>query len=311
MNLASGGGIGAGRIGLYALVLAGVAAVVALGLRYREGNSGQGAAPSAAAPQAAPKGDISQMVQGLEAKLKANPKDAEGWRMLGWSYFNLGRFPDAARAYARGAEQAPNDSGLWSALGETIVYSHKKGVDDDAAHAFGRALQIDPKDARARYFMAVRRDLGGDHKGAIDDWIAVLRDAPADAPYAESIRTLVEQVAKREKIDIAGRIPTAPKPLSVASDAIPGPSTGQMQDAARMSPSEQDAMARGMVDRLASRLSQQPRDEEGWIRLMRARLVLGDKAAAREAHAKARAVFANDKAALGRIDAAAKELGAV
>lgn len=306
--MASRGGTGASRIGIYALVLACVAVIVALGLRYREG-TGQGAAPSAAAPQAAPKGDVSQMVQGLEAKLKANPKDPEGWRMLGWSYFNLNRFGDAARAYARGAEQAPNDSGLWSALGETLVYAHKKGVDDDAAHAFSRALEIDPKDARARYFLAVRRDLGGDHKGAIDDWIAVLKDAPADAPYAESIRTLVTQVAKREKIDIKGRIPTAPPPVTVASDAIPGPSTTQMQDAARMSPSEQDAMARGMVDRLASRLTQQPKDEEGWIRLMRARLVLGDKPAARAAHAKARGVFAGDPGALKRIDAAAKELG--
>ncbi|QJU58676.1 tetratricopeptide repeat protein [Sphingomonas sp. AP4-R1] len=306
--MASQGGIGASRIGIYALVLAGVAAVVALGLRYRE-SRGQGAAPSAATAPKAPQGDVNQMVQALEARLKANPKDAEGWRMLGWSYFNMNRFDDAARAYARGAEQAPNDSGLWSALGETLVYAHKKGVDEDAAHAFGRALQIDPKDARARYFMAVRKDLAGDHKGAIDDWIAVLRDAPADAPYADSIRTLVTQVAKREKIDVAGRMPTAPAPRTVASDGIPGPTPGQMQDAARMSPSEQDAMARGMVDRLASRLSQQPRDEEGWIRLMRARLVLGDKVAAKEAHAKARGVFSDDKGALGRIDAAAKELG--
>ncbi|PZU09737.1 tetratricopeptide repeat protein [Sphingomonas sp.] len=307
--MASGGGIGAGRVGLYALVLAGVAAIVVLGLRYREGG-GQGAAPTAVAPQPAPQGDVNQMVQALEAKLKANPKDAEGWRMLGWSYFNLNRFADAARAYARGAEQAPGDAGLWSALGETLVYAHKKGVDEDAAHAFTRAIQIDPKDARARYFLAVRRDLAGDHKGAIDDWIAVLRDAPADAPYTQSIRDLVEQVSKREKIDIAGRIPTAAPPRTVASDAIPGPTAGQMQDAARMSPSEQDAMARGMVDRLASRLAQQPRDEEGWIRLMRARLVLGDKAAAKAAHAKAREALAGDTAAIGRIDAAARELGA-
>ncbi|MDO6414773.1 tetratricopeptide repeat protein [Sphingomonas sp. BIUV-7] len=306
--MADGGGFGASRIGLYALVLAGVAAVVALGLRYREGGVDKGAAPSAAAPAATP-GDVSGMIAALEAKLKANPKDTEGWRMLGWSYFNLNRFADAAKAYARATEQAPRDASLWSALGETLVYAHQKGVDDDAAHAFGRAVEIDPKDARARYFLAVRKDLQGDHKGAIDDWIAVLRDAPADAPYAESIRTLIEKVSKREKIDVAGRIPTAPAPVSVASDAIPGPTPNQMQDAARMTPTQQDALARGMVDRLAARLTQQPHDEEGWIRLMRAKLVLGDAAGAKDARAKARAAFAGDASALGRIDAAAKELG--
>ncbi len=35
-------------------------------------------------------------------------------------------------------------------------------------------------------------------------------------------------------------------------------------------------MIRGMVDGLANRLEQQPRDAEGWIKLIRSRVVLGD-----------------------------------
>lgn len=308
--MAERGRTGVNRIGLYALGLAGAAAVIALGVRYRQnGGESSGAAPSAAAP-AAPQGDVGQMVAALEARLKASPKDPEGWRMLAWSYFNLNRFGDAAKAYARATELAPNDAGLWSALGESLVYAHRKGVDADAAHAFSRAIEIDPKDARARYFLSVRKDMAGDHKGAIDDWIAVLRDAPADAPYAESVRQLVQQVAAREKIDVSGRLPAAPLPPTPATDAIPGPTSTQMQDAARMSPSEQNAMARAMVDRLAARLAGDPKDETGWIRLIRARMVLGDTKAAGEAHGKGRAVFTGDAAAQGRIDAAAKELGA-
>jgi len=308
--VADRGRTGTGRVGLYALALAGAAAVIALGIRYRQsGGASTGAAPSAVAP-ASQQGDVGQMVAGLEAKLKANPKDPEGWRMLAWSYFNLSRFADAAKAYARGTELAPNDASLWSALGESLVYAHGKGVDADAAHAFTRAIEIDPKDARARYFLAVRKDMAGDHAGAIDDWIAVLRDAPANAPYAASVRQLVQQVAQREKIDVSGRLPAAPPPPTPATDAIPGPTSTQMQDAARMSPTEQNAMARAMVDRLAARLADNPKDETGWARLIRARMVLGDTKAAGEAHAKARAAFVGDLAAQARIDAAAKELGA-
>jgi cytochrome c-type biogenesis protein CcmH len=46
-------------------------------------------------------------------------------------------------------------------------------------------------------------------------------------------------------------------------------------------------MIRGMVDRLAARLEQNPNDKEGWARLARAYDVLGetDKAAAARARA--------------------------
>jgi len=64
-----------------------------------------------------------------------------------------------------------------------------------------------------------------------------------------------------------------------------------------------------MVSSLADRLESKPRDEEGWMRLIRSRLVLGEEGAAREALARALVVFADDASAGGRIAATAKELG--
>jgi cytochrome c-type biogenesis protein CcmH len=72
---------------------------------------------------------------------------------------------------------------------------------------------------------------------------------------------------------------------------------------------QQQAMIRTMVSGLADRLESKPRDEEGWMRLIRSRLVLGEEGAAREALARALTVFADDASAGGRISAAAKELG--
>jgi cytochrome c-type biogenesis protein CcmH len=68
-------------------------------------------------------------------------------------------------------------------------------------------------------------------------------------------------------------------------------------------------MIRGMVDRLAGRLAANPRDEAGWLRLMRARMVLGEGAEAARARDAAVRAFAGDPAAQGRIRAAATELG--
>jgi len=304
------------RFARLALIAAAGVAVVAIAIRYRS-------APTApAAEQAAPaSGDLSQMIPQIEARLREKPDDATGWRMLAMAQFNLARFPDAARSYARAAALTPKDAELWSSLGEALVYARRNGVDDDAAHAFERALTLNPKEPRARYFLAVRQDIAGDHRGAIDKWIALLHDTPAGAPWEESVRKLVVEVAAREKIDISGRLPAAkpasamppadmgPSGADVARAGIAGPTAADMAGAQRMTPTEQDAMAHAMVDRLAQRLATNPRDADGWIRLMRARLVLGDRPAALKAKTDAERTFADDKAARARISEAAGTLG--
>jgi len=66
---------------------------------------------------------------------------------------------------------------------------------------------------------------------------------------------------------------------------------------------------RAMVDALANRLESSPRDLEGWMRLMRSRVVLGDREIATTALRKALEVFKDDPAATDKIGAAASELG--
>ena len=58
-----------------------------------------------------------------------------------------------------------------------------------------------------------------------------------------------------------------------------------------MSPDEQAAMIGNMVEGLAVRLEQDPNDLQGWLRLIRARTVMGDVAQARTDLANAQAAF--------------------
>jgi cytochrome c-type biogenesis protein CcmH len=82
-----------------------------------------------------------------------------------------------------------------------------------------------------------------------------------------------------------------------------------MAAASSIPPSQQNEMVRGMVEGLAGRLRTNPRDEQGWIRLMRSRMVLQQPDQAREALRSALAAFANDAAVQGRLRQAAGELG--
>jgi cytochrome c-type biogenesis protein CcmH len=72
---------------------------------------------------------------------------------------------------------------------------------------------------------------------------------------------------------------------------------------------EYDAAIRAMVDGLADRLESSPRDVEGWTKLMRSRVVLGEREVAATAFRKALEVFKDDAAASGKIAAVAVELG--
>ncbi len=269
---------------------------------------------NAAQAEKAPQGDVGAMISGLEAKLKANPNDAEGWRMLGWAFFETGKFAESASAYGRATQINPGKAEYWSSLGEARVMAGAGNVPSDAKLAFDKAVSLDPKDPRARYFLGVARDMSGDHKGAIDDWLALLADTPPGAPWEADVRRLIVDVGRKEKVEVTSRLaairpPEATVGASIATAAIPGPSAQDMRAAAQMPKGQQDAMIQGMVDGLESKLKANPKNVQGWIMLMRSRMSLGETAKANAAYARARASFAGDATGLGAIDAAARELG--
>lgn len=203
--------------------------------------------------------------------------------------FEQGDYAGAATAYRQAAEAEPKRAALWSALGEAqVMASRDDPMPAEALAHFRRALALDPKDPRARYFLAVKRDLDGDHKGAIDAWLALLADTPLGAPWEADLRRTIEQVGKINAIPVAARIaavkpPSAPVDAGgprLAAAAIPGPSAEDLRAAAAIPPSEQRTMAEGMVARLDAKLRADPRNVEGWVMLMRSRMTLGQADAA-------------------------------
>jgi cytochrome c-type biogenesis protein CcmH len=232
---------------------------------------------------------------------------AKDWRVVGWAYAEAGNAAEAAAAYRRAAAIEPGNAENWSSLGEALQAASRTVV-PEAEAAFRKALELDPRDPRARYFLAVQKDLRGDPKGAVEDWLALLGDTPPGAPWEADLRQTIEQSAARNRIDLAGRMPAAGAP-GTATAGIPGPSAEQLAAAASIPPGEQGAMVQRMVEGLERRLKADPKDEQGWIRLMRSRMVLGEAEKAQAALRSGLAAFAGDAAAVARLRSAATELG--
>ena len=246
----------------------------------------------------------------LERRAEAEPDNPGAWQELGFAYFERSQFGDAATAYRRATEADPDSAVLWSSLGEALVMaSERDPMPAEARQAFRKAIALDREDPRGRYFIAVEKDLAGDHEGAVADWLALLADTPPDAPWEADLRRTIEQVGKINAIDVEQRLAaaTADRPdAPPAMAAIPGPTQEQLAAASSLRPAEQQQMAEGMVARLAARLADEPGDVDGWIMLMRSYQTLGRTAEARAALARAVAANPADRS---RLEAAAQTLG--
>jgi cytochrome c-type biogenesis protein CcmH len=318
-----------GERGLITLAL-GMTAILVLGatglyLKFGRpdlaGAPGVSVAPASASTDPAHPGggDTAAMIGQLEAKMKTSPNDPEGWRMLGWSYIQVARYADAASAYGRAASLDPKAEYM-SAQGEALVQAANGQVTPDARAAFRKAVAADAADPRARYFLAVDKDQQGDHKGAMADWIALLKSAPPDAPWAAEVRSFVIRIAGERHIDISGQLPPVPAgPASAAAApaaapvqpdaAAPGPTPDQVAAASQMPAGDQQAMIQNMVETLAARLKSNPRDPNGWVRLMRARMVLNQPDAASAAFKQALRTYNNDTNQQAAFKDAARQLG--
>lgn len=300
-----------GRVALSVMAVV-VAGLLALGAALLYGKLGR---PDLANPVAAQLGpdqgglkdptnpavQLAATIAQLEAKARAAPADEETLKTLGAAFMAAGRFGDSAAAYARAARLAPQDGEALSAEGEALAKAADGAVTPQAKAVFEAALATDPSDPRARYFLGAYKDQQGDHAGAMADWIALLKSAPPGAPWVPQVRGFVEQSAAQNHIDISGQLPPAPS-------SEPGPATDPAAAAQirQMDPAAQKAMIQSMVGRLADRLKANPKDRDGWINLMRARLVLGDFPGAATAYHDA---LAGDPADRSALTAAAKQLG--
>lgn len=291
---------------------AAVLVVATLGYRIASGGGGEAAAPevNAAAAAAGAPGSVEDMVAALRERVRADPDNHRDWFLLGLASRESGNLAEAEQAFRRAMELSPQEANYTAYLAESVLLRSGNTPPPEAEQLLRRVLELEPGNAQARYYLATIRDVRGDHRGAVDDLIALLGDAPEGAPWEAQVREAVTGIAAANDIDIEGRLP-APRQAaqSTATAAIPGPTRQDMDAARALPPAQQDEMVQGMVSRLEERLRQNPRDADRWIMLMRSRMVLNDRDGARAALRSGLAAFPNDAATQQRLRTAGTELG--
>jgi cytochrome c-type biogenesis protein CcmH len=236
---------------------------------------------------------IESMVAQVEAHLERNPDDGRGWEVLAPVYMRAGRFTDAVRARSNALRLLGSTAERESNLGEAMVAAANGMVTAEAKAAFERALARDTADVKAQYYVGLAAEQDGKPQGAARIWRDLLEKAPPNAPY----RPLIQ--------DSLARVDPGAPPASAPA----APSADDVAAAQQLTPEQRGEMIRGMVDRLAEKLKADGSDLDGWLRLMRAYIVLGEPEKARTALADARKAIGTDADKRKKLDEAAKGLG--
>jgi len=274
-------------------------------------------------------GAVTPEAKGLfERANAADPEDVMAQYYLGLSAKQEGRRDEAVKRWTalisgarEGAEWLPMVKTALARVdekGPTFVAPPSSAAVAPPEHN-GDAIEA----MVARLAERLKKD-GSDVPG----WIQLVRSyrvlgrtEKAQAAIADAHAALASDQEALQRLDQglqgleAGAAPGAPGPgaagpaPSAVAVAPPGPNANQVAAAAQMAPGERNSMIEGMVARLAQRMAENGSDVDGWLRLIRAYTVLGERDKALTAAANARTALAGDSDNLRRIGELAKELG--
>jgi len=228
---------------------------------------------------------LEELVARVEEHLRANPSDADGWRVVAPIYARMGRFEDAAMAFGRLIDLDGPTAERLADLGEALVFADEGLVGDRAAEIFARAVDLDETNAQSRYFLGLAAMQEGNTQAAREIWQELQETADPNLPWARMVARSLEA------LDANLVNPSAEEAIASLPDA------------------ERAAAIRGMVDGLDQRLADDGGTEEEWRRLMRARMVLGDAEAALDVLKRALKDVAPDAEAAARLISTARDLG--
>ncbi len=282
-----------GRRRVWAIAIAVAAPVVALALYADLGRPDLPDSPLAQRQvNARGMSGVEAALAHVEQQLGANPDNGPGWSLVAPVYMKLGRFDDAVAAYKQALRLNGENAAVRADYGEAIVGAAGGIVTADARAAFDKALAEQPGLPSARFYLGLAAEQDGDLDKAIATYRALLAEAPSRAPWAPALQ------ARLAALTGGGATPAQ-------SEAAPDQSAA----APTQGDAQQDAMIRGMVERLATRLAASGGGADEWQRLIRAYTVLHEPEKAKDALASARKALAGDAQAGQQLDALARELG--
>lgn len=202
--------------------------------------------------------DLDAAIAQIEARLAEVPDDLRGWTVIAPAYMNLGRYEDAERAFRRIIALSDPTADAETDLAEALIMQKGGDASGEAMELLQSAAERDPDHVRSRFYIAGELTRTGDYDAAVAAWNELIGLASGDEPW----------------------LAAAQQGLQFAQAG------GEVRETTPDEAPDAEAIA-GMVAGLQARLDSEGGSIEEWTQLVRAYLVLDNKAAAQAAYESA------------------------
>ncbi|WP_064683045.1 c-type cytochrome biogenesis protein CcmI [Rhizobium bangladeshense] len=223
--------------------------------------------------------DLAILIRKTEEHLVRVPNDGRGWDVIAPIYLRTNRVADADKAYRNAIRLLGPSAIRLDGLAEAVLASSNGTVTAEARRVLEALLELQPRNPRAKYYVALASEQAGDTAEAKAAFEAIVKDSPPGAPWLP----LVNEHIARNGESLAG--------------------------AQSLAPAEQQQTIRDMVESLDARLKTDPDDLDGWMRLVRSYAVLNEMDRAADALDRALAAFSTDGESVRKLIAVAREYG--
>ena len=166
------------------------------------------AAQVAAAQRSLTQAQVQAMVETLAQRMKANPADPKGWALLGRSYAAMGRFHDAANAFAEATQRAPNDAVLLSDYADTLSMA-QGSLQGKPTELTAQALAIDPHNQKALALAAASASERHAYDEALRHWRRLAADLPVDSDAAREVADVIADTLRQRDAAASGNATAA------------------------------------------------------------------------------------------------------
>ncbi len=155
----------------------------------------------------------------LEAELQRDPRQAEGWRLLGQAYQSEDKPAQARDAYAKAVALLPDDTDLLAEAAQVRALADPQRLfDGEAVALLQRALAKDPAHQRARWFLGIAQRQAGDNAAAAATWEPLL--GLVDAATAASLRKEIDAARADAGLPALAVAPVAPAAANAGSLSV-------------------------------------------------------------------------------------------
>lgn len=178
----------------------------------------------AEAPHPMATAQVQAMVDGLAARLKSEPANAEGWLMLGRSYSVLGQFEPAIAAYRHLLTLEPKNAQALADLADALAATRQGRFDGEPAQLVEQALAADGNHLKALMLAGTVAFDRQDYTGALRHWEKARRIGPPEHPLVQQAGDNIAEA--RQLAGLPAEATASPATLPPATSAMPPVAAG-------------------------------------------------------------------------------------